>query len=138
VEPATIGAITAILGLLYQYGPWGVSVVVLWVVLGVWRTGEFLPKSTHDTIVAATTQRYIDLLDRFNGQQEAIKLWREQAERAIKTTEIAQTQHAELFTRLADLQRDVQEVHEDIRSTLLDNGTTPRPSARRPGPAGRG
>lgn len=131
MDPATVTAIGAILGWIREYGPWGLAVAVIAGVLGVWRSGEFLPKSIHDTIVTATTQRYLDLLDRFNAGQEALKLWREAAERAAKAAEVAQSQHADILTRLEALRREMEELRDDLRER--DGFGSGRPPGRRPG-----
>ncbi len=106
----------ALIALLTNGGPWAVVVVVLGLVLRVWRSGEFISKAVHDTIVAATTQRYLDLLDRFNNQQEAIKLWREQADRAAKNAEQGQAQHADLRRDVEQLRRELEELRDDLRA----------------------
>lgn len=98
--------------------------------LRAWRSGEFLPKSTHDAFLKAAEQRYLDLLDRFNQQQRAIELWRENAERAAKATEVAQSQHTDILARLADVLREAEGLRDDIRA-LPDRGALGRPG--RPG-----
>jgi hypothetical protein len=117
----------ALIALLTNGGPWAVVVVVLTLVLRVWRSGEFVSKAVHDQIVAATTQRYLDLLDRFNQQQDAIKLWREQAERAARTAEATQTQHAELLSRLAALARELEEFRDDFHGARVWREMGPPP-----------
>lgn len=143
------GGAAALVALLTNGGPWAVVVVVLTLVLRVWRSGEFISKSVHDTIVAATTQRYTDLLDRFNNQQEAIKLWRENSERATKAAEAAAAQHAELLSRLAALAAELGEFRDDFHGARVwrelgpppgagdrapRDGDRERPAARRPDP----
>ena len=113
------GGAAALVALLTNGGPWAVVVVVLTLVLRVWRSGEFVSKAVHDQIVAATTQRYLDLLDRFNNQQEAIKLWRENSERAGKTAEGSQAQHAELLSRLEALRRELEEFRDDFHGARV-------------------
>lgn len=130
MDPASAAALVALLS---QGGPWAVVVVVLGVVLRAWRGGEFISKPTHDTIVAAATQRYLDLLDRFNNQQAAIASWREQAERAAKNAEQAQTQHTDLLRAVEQTRRQVEELRDDLRDHGLPDGhRTPnrRPSTR--------
>jgi hypothetical protein len=99
-------------------------------VLRAWRSGEFLPKSTHDTIVAAATQRYLDLLDRFNHQQTALDLWRSNAERAVKAAETTQQQHAEIVARLAEVLREMEGLRDDLR---VADRSPRRPGAREGG-----
>lgn len=96
-------------------------VVVVGLLLRTWRSGEFVSKAVHDQIMAATTQRYLDLLDRFNSQQEAIKLWRENAERATKAAEQTQARQTELLSRLTDVLGQVKELREDIRERASGN-----------------
>ena len=137
------GGAAALVALLTNGGPWAVVVVVLTLVLRVWRSGEFVSKAVHDQIVAATTQRYLDLLDRFNNQQEAIKLWRENSERGGKAAELSQAQHAELLARLAALERGLEEFRDDFHGARvwreLGPGDAPndrpRQPPRRPAPA---
>jgi len=133
----------ALIALLTNGGPWAVVVVVLSLVLKVWRSGEFVSKAVHDQIVAATTQRYLDLLDRFNNQQEAIKLWRENSDRAGRAAELSQTAHADILVRLEALRRELEEFRDDFHGARvwreLGPGDAPNdrprpPPARRPGP----
>jgi hypothetical protein len=135
------GGAAALVALLTNGGPWAVVVVVLSLVLKVWRSGEFVSKAVHDQIVAATTQRYTDLLARFDNQQEAIKLWRENSERAGKAAEASQTAHADILARLAALERELEEFRDDFHGARvwreLGPGETPsdRPRPpRRPAP----
>lgn len=107
-------------------------VVVLTLVLRVWRSGEFVSKAVHDQIVQATTQRYLDLLDRFNNQQEAIRLWRENAERAAKAVELSQTQHADLIARLAALAKELEEFRDDFHGARVWRELAPPRGAGRP------
>jgi hypothetical protein len=141
VDPTGAAALVA---LLTNGGPWAVVVVVLTLVLRVWRSGEFVSKAVHDQIVAATTQRYLDLLDRFNNQQDAIKLWRENSERAARTAELSQTQHADILARLDAHGRELEEFRDDFHGARvwheLGPGDAPdarplRPPPRRPAPA---
>jgi hypothetical protein len=128
------GGAAALVALLTNGGPWAVVVVVLTLVLRVWRSGEFISKSVHDTIVAATTQRYTDLLDRFNNQQEAIKLWRENSSRATAAAEAAAAQHAEVLARLAALAAEVEEFRDDFRAARAWRELGPPPGDGRPDP----
>lgn len=111
-------------------------VVVLGVVLRAWRSGEFISKPTHDTIVTATTQRYLDLLDRFNNQQAAIEKWREQAERAARIAEQAQTQHAQLLAAAVAVERAVEALRDDFHGARVWRELGP-PEAPEPGPRNR-
>lgn len=111
-------------------------VVVLGVVLRAWRSGEFVSKAVHDQILAATTQRYTDLLERFNNQQAAIEKWREQAERAAKTAEAAQTQHAQLLSAVVAVERAVEEFRDDFHGARVWHELGP-PDAPEPGPRNR-
>lgn len=138
MDPASAGALVS---LLTSGGPWAVVVVVLGIVLRAWRSGEFISKPTHDTIVVATTQRYLDLLDRFNNQQSAIEKWREQAERVSKIAEAGQAQHAELLTRMEIVRQNLEELRNDFHGARVwremgpeDNSRQPR--NRRPAPDG--
>lgn len=129
MDPASAAALVALLS---QGGPWAVVVVVLGVVLRAWRGGEFISKPTHDQIVTATTQRYLDLLDRFNNQQAAIDKWREQAERAATAAEQSQTQHGQVLAAVAALGREVGELRDDLRDHGLPGGNR-SPARRGPG-----
>jgi hypothetical protein len=135
VDPA--GA-TALVALLTNGGPWAVVVVVLGVVLRAWRSGEFLPKPTHDTIVAAATQRYVDLLDRFNKGQEAIDKWREVAERAANAAEGAQLQHGDIIVRMEALSKELEEFRDEFHAARVWSQASlahpPTPPPDRPAP----
>ena len=118
-------------------------VVVLGLVLRAWRSGEFISKPVHDTIVDAVKQRYTDLLDRFENQQEAIKLWRENSERASKATEVSQVQHADLLARLAAMHSELKEFRDDFHGArvwgeLAPGGPGGGPEARPRSPGGAG
>ena len=136
------GGAAALVALLTNGGPWAVVVVVLSLVLKVWRSGEFVSKAVHDQIVAATTQRYTDLLARFDNQQEAIKLWRENSERAGKAAAAAQMAHADILARLEALRRELEEFRDDFHGARvwreLGPGDAPNdrppPPRRRPAP----
>jgi len=130
VDPASAAALVALLA---QGGPWAVVVVVLGIVLRAWRSGEFIPKPTHDQIVAATTQRYLDLLDRFNNQQTALEKWREQADAAAKTAEAAQGHHTELLRRAEDIRKQLEDLKDDLREYF---GAVRPPNRRPPGREG--
>lgn len=129
----------ALVALLTNGGPWAVVVVVLTLVLRAWRSAEFLPKSTHDAFLKAAEQRYLDLLDRFNHQQKAIELWRENAERATRAAEESQEQHAHLLARFDDLRRDLEDFKDDFHSARVWRELGPAgpgaepPRPRRPG-----
>lgn len=133
MDPATA---TAMVALLSQGGPWAVVVVVLGAVIRVWRSGEFLSKPIHDTIVAATTQRYLDMLERYKASQDGLLAWRENAERATKAAEEAQSQHAVLLSRVERLQHDLDELRSDLRDMGVLVKPERGPPVRRP-PSGR-
>lgn len=115
MDPVTISALGTIISLIVQYGPWAVAVIVIFYLGRIWKSGEFLPKGIHDQIIEATKQRYVDLLDRFNNQQEAIKLWREHAERAAKAAEQSQARQTEVMARISEMHTDLRELRDDIR-----------------------
>jgi hypothetical protein len=133
VDPASAAAL---IGLLSQGGQWAVVVVVLGLVLRVWRSGEFISKAVHDTIVASVKQRYDDLLDRLKNAQEAIIEWRKTAETAVVTAEQAQQRQKEVLSNFAELRMQAdalraaldrlrQEVAE-LRADMADQGLSPR------------
>lgn len=127
----------AVLDLLVRYGPWALAVLPLAIVFRFWRSGEFISKAVHDQIVEATRQRYLDLLDRFTSQQEAIRLWREHAERAAHAAEQAQARQAEVLTGLDDLARDLRELRNDVREQGYGPGAPSRLPERGGGGGGR-
>jgi hypothetical protein len=132
VDPATGTALVTLIGLLYQYGPWGVAVVVIYGVIRVWRSGEFLPKSTHDQIVATTKVRYEDMLERYKASQDGLLAWRQTAERATSAAEESQKRHQELLSGFTALRSELAAAlaasiaktegeTQSIREELLEN-----------------
>lgn len=136
IDPASLTLIGTVLALFAEYGPWALAVIPLAFVFRFWRSGEFISKAVHDQITEATRQRYLDLLDRFNNQQEAIRLWREHAERAARAAEQAQTRQAEILAGLGEIAREIRELRDDLRDRGWDNGPRLPDRGRRPPGAG--
>lgn len=137
VEPATATTLVALLAVIREYGPLGLGFVAAFFFLRSWRAGEFLPKATHDAIVEATRQRYLDMLERYKASQDGLLAWRESAERAARGAEATQADHQAILTRLAEMLRELEELRDDLRDRERD----PPPPTRRPaagGDRGRG
>ena len=85
MDPATLTGLAAVFALIQQYGPWGLAGVAVFLVLRAWRSGEFLPKSFHDTVVKIKDERYAEALDRYKASQDGLAAWRQNSEAALKT-----------------------------------------------------
>lgn len=87
MDPASIAAITFILGAIKEYGPLAVGVVaaivlvrvVAWGLVQAWVRGDFLSRKQHEEITRMYDQRILDGNERFRAMTEERDLWRDMA-----------------------------------------------------------
>lgn len=118
MDPATVSGLTAVLLLLRDNGPWGLAALVILAVLRVWRSGEFLPKSFVDQVLALKDEQLKELADRYRASQDGLTAWRANSEAALRTAEQAQDRQKELGDLLGVLRQELASASETVRGDL--------------------
>ena len=114
MDPATVAAISTLLGLVKEYGITAVVLIAGFILIRSWQRGDFLSRKQHEDVVKMHDQRHLDMAQRVKEALDERDEWKAIAERATDAAEqanaaalAAQKEHGGIIGTLSEIRATI-------------------------------